>query len=287
MALLTGENGGLPLVDRHTSLAMRRRIAELWGLALIGLMGLLAVSLWTYNAADPSFLRATGQAPRNLLGLPGAIVADGVMQFIGLAGWCLVTIFAIWALRCLGHVGVLRVWSRLPLIPLAVLATAVFASTHAPDTSWPLDVGLGGVVGDRSAAYLLGLIPLPDGQALMAMSLAMGAVTLLLTLAASGTTVPEARWLWHWLSRSFLDVVGRGARVLGLMSAVGFSAASQAAGARISKYRERREAARAAQPKFEAQEPRTWRDRMPSVSMPKVPGLSRGEDDRDLRIDRM
>ncbi|MEM9369910.1 MAG: DNA translocase FtsK 4TM domain-containing protein, partial [Pseudomonadota bacterium] len=141
MALLTGENGGLPLVDRHTSLAMRRRIAELWGAGLFALGALLSIALWTYNASDPSFFRATGQAPGNLLGLPGAMVADGIMQFIGLAGWCLVAIWAVWAFRCVLHVGVVRIWSRLPLIPLAVLSTAIFASTHAPDLGWPLDVG--------------------------------------------------------------------------------------------------------------------------------------------------
>ncbi|MEM7178123.1 MAG: DNA translocase FtsK 4TM domain-containing protein [Pseudomonadota bacterium] len=273
MALLTGENGGLPFVDRHTSIAMQRRLAELWGIGLVLLCGALAVSLWTYDAGDPSLLRATDQAPRNLLGLPGAIIADGLLQFVGVAGWCLTALIGVWGFRCLSHVGVVRVWGRLPLIPIAVIVTAIFASTHVPGPEWGLDVGLGGVLGDRIAGYLLNVVPLPDGQALMAMSLGLGGLALAAFLAAAGTTPPELRWLWHWLSTSLFQVVGSGMALIGTITGLVMSTVRKAAVDVFMKIQERR--AQSREEKLGPAEPTgSWRDRMPSVGTPAVPGLS-------------
>ena len=45
----------------------------------------IAASLATWAVDDPSLSHATDRAARNVLGLPGAIVADIFMQFFGLA----------------------------------------------------------------------------------------------------------------------------------------------------------------------------------------------------------
>ncbi|MEM1278124.1 MAG: DNA translocase FtsK 4TM domain-containing protein, partial [Pseudomonadota bacterium] len=166
MAMLTGENT-VPLMDARTSEAMQRRIAELIGLALVALASATGLALRSYNLQDPSLMNATASAPTNLFGMPGAIYADAAMQFIGLAGWTLTILLAIWGLRCLAHSGVARIWARLPVIPVAVMVSAVFASTHAPAPAWELDVGLGGLLGDRAASAIIAEIPLPADQALM------------------------------------------------------------------------------------------------------------------------
>src|SRR4051812_16362861 len=56
--------------------ALRRRLRELIGLSLIVLAMLLAVALASWSAQDPSLSYATNARPHNLLGVPGAIVAD-------------------------------------------------------------------------------------------------------------------------------------------------------------------------------------------------------------------
>jgi len=56
--------------------ALRRRLRELGGLALIVLAGLLALALATWSVQDPSLSHATNTPARNLFGVPGAIVAD-------------------------------------------------------------------------------------------------------------------------------------------------------------------------------------------------------------------
>src|SRR5712692_5662219 len=65
--------------------ALRRRLRELGGLALIFAATLLALALATWSVQDPSLSHATNVAVRNALGLPGAIVADLLMQLLGVA----------------------------------------------------------------------------------------------------------------------------------------------------------------------------------------------------------
>ena len=64
---------------------IRRRICEGGGLALIALALLIAVALATWSVQDPSLSHATDAPVRNLLGTPGAIGADLLMQLFGLA----------------------------------------------------------------------------------------------------------------------------------------------------------------------------------------------------------
>src|SRR5690606_29106229 len=62
-----------------------RRVVEAAGvlLMLVSGFGLLAVMSW--SADDPSLNNATTRAPENWMGLPGAYVADVLLQTLGLA----------------------------------------------------------------------------------------------------------------------------------------------------------------------------------------------------------
>ena len=53
-----------------------RRAQELIGLSLLAVAGLVAASLATWSVDDPSLNNATNSPVRNILGWPGAIVAD-------------------------------------------------------------------------------------------------------------------------------------------------------------------------------------------------------------------
>jgi hypothetical protein len=79
----------------------KRRAAEMAGLAaLAGVTG-LSLALLTWSVSDPSLNHATNARVHNLLGAPGAIAADIVMQFIGLASVALLTPPAFWGWRLL------------------------------------------------------------------------------------------------------------------------------------------------------------------------------------------
>src|SRR5436309_12040207 len=79
--------------------ALHRRLRELSGLALIVVALLAALALASWSVQDPSLSHATNRSIRNVLGLPGAIVADLVMQLLGIAALALILPIAIWGWR--------------------------------------------------------------------------------------------------------------------------------------------------------------------------------------------
>src|SRR6266536_879854 len=73
--------GHLPAAIRE---ALERRLREFTGLSLIALSGVAAAALMTWSVQDPSLSHATSRAIRNIVGYPGAIGADLLMQILGL-----------------------------------------------------------------------------------------------------------------------------------------------------------------------------------------------------------
>src|SRR5258708_7678149 len=70
--------------------ALARRLRELAGLGLIALSGVAAAALMTWSVQDPSLSHATSRAIRNIVGYPGAICADLLMQILGLGAIMLI-----------------------------------------------------------------------------------------------------------------------------------------------------------------------------------------------------
>ncbi|MGZ3324641.1 MAG: DNA translocase FtsK 4TM domain-containing protein, partial [Xanthobacteraceae bacterium] len=88
--------------------ALRRRLRELGGLALILVATLLALALATWSVQDPSLSHATNAPVRNVLGVSGAIVADLLIQLLGVAALALVLPIAIWGWRLATHRPLMR-----------------------------------------------------------------------------------------------------------------------------------------------------------------------------------
>jgi len=167
--------------------AARRRAGEIGGIALLALAVLLALALATWSIHDPSFTHATKAPARNLLGLPGAIASDLMMQLVGLASVALLVPLAVWGWRLLRHRPINRERLRVALWVLGTLLAAAFASSLTPTAKWPLPTGLGGVVGDgllRIPASLAGG-PL-SAVARSAVAFLAGGVALLALCAACG-----------------------------------------------------------------------------------------------------
>ena len=83
--------------------ALRRRMHEIIGVALLGVAGIAAIALATWSVQDPSLSHATNAPVRNMLGLPGAISADLMMQLLGIATIALLFPVAAWGWRLLTH----------------------------------------------------------------------------------------------------------------------------------------------------------------------------------------
>ena len=138
---------------------MARRLRELAGLSLIALSGVAAAALMTWSVQDPSLSHATSRAIRNIVGYPGAIGADLLMQILGLGAIMLILPVAVWGWRMLTHRTFDREALRLGCWILCTVIAAGFASCWPHGGAWPLPTGLGGVVGDalvRAPAVVFG-----------------------------------------------------------------------------------------------------------------------------------
>src|SRR5467141_2498110 len=148
--------GHLPASIRE---ALARRLRELTGLALLSLSGVATAALMTWSVQDPSLSHATSRAIRNIVGYPGAIFADLLMQILGLGAIMLILPVAVWGWRMLTHRSFDRETLRVSCWILCTVTSAGFASCWPHGGAWPLPTGLGGVVGDalvRAPAVVFG-----------------------------------------------------------------------------------------------------------------------------------
>ncbi|MBO9714717.1 DNA translocase FtsK [Sphingomonas sp.] len=150
---------------RDTMKASARRSSALIGgfLVFAGVV-LLSLALVSYHAQDPSLNTAAGGPARNILGEPGAWIADGLFSLLGAPAWLLMPVGLIvanrlWRDRSTGGWGkMLRGATIGALFFGTALALVPFYST--------LPAGRGGLIGLELAALVrLGLEQLREPQA--------------------------------------------------------------------------------------------------------------------------
>src|SRR5262249_35849047 len=106
----------------------RRRLFEGGGFALM-LTGLLIfLALRAYRPTDPSFDPASDTAPHNFLGLSGSVLADALLQAIGLAAYLIPLVLTGWAFRLLLQRPLRHLPRRLMQLFLALLFGAFACS---------------------------------------------------------------------------------------------------------------------------------------------------------------
>ena len=127
---------------------VRRGYVKLQGVVLMLLALLGGVALATWTISDPSLTFANGSAAENWLGFWGASFADFTMQFLGFAAIALLLPPLIWGIQKFSPRPISHLAPRLGywIGGLVFLATAL-ACLSIP-SGWPLQVGLGGVIGD-------------------------------------------------------------------------------------------------------------------------------------------
>lgn len=158
---------------------MKRRGIEGLGVALIVLGLALLAALVSYSPTDPSANTAAARAPLNLLGAPGALVADLALQSLGLAAVLGCPLLVGWGWRLVVDRRLPHPWSRLVLTPGLFVITALALAAAPPQAWWPLVAGLGGAIGDMVLAAIDPLLPeaakpwIGPGAAIPALALAL------------------------------------------------------------------------------------------------------------------
>ena len=193
-----GARDRAPFLPPAAAEFVRRRVSEACGLLLIAVGVALALSLLSYNSADPSWNTASEAPATNWLGLPGAYLADFLLQTVGIASAILVLVLTAWGWRLIAQLGLAPLWLRLTAVPITIMLTAVAFSAVEAGEAWTLRAGLGGVVG---TVLLYDLTSVGSG---LIRNLAPSAVAWIAGLAAIAAFLPAVA-----LRRSDWTMIGR------------------------------------------------------------------------------
>ncbi len=159
MSMIDRSLDGITFLSGQIGAVLQRRLREVGGVALISLAMMAALALATWSVQDPSLSHATDAPVHNLLGRPGAVAADLMMQLLGLGSLALLLPIAVWGYRLLGHRPLSHERLRVLLWLFGAVLAAAFTSCLPRSPHWPLPSGLGGVIGDamlRVPAIILG-----------------------------------------------------------------------------------------------------------------------------------
>ncbi|MGC2415527.1 MAG: DNA translocase FtsK 4TM domain-containing protein, partial [Stellaceae bacterium] len=122
-----------------------QHLLEGLGVALVVASLLLVLALLTYNPGDVSLDTAVDAPTRNFLGPEGALVADVLVQCVGLAAYLVPTVMFGWAFRLMLGRPIRRPLRGIGFLLLALVLGAASCSILHPDLSLP--AGAGGTVG--------------------------------------------------------------------------------------------------------------------------------------------
>ncbi|MFG1299572.1 DNA translocase FtsK 4TM domain-containing protein [Xanthobacter sp. V3C-3] len=168
----------LDIIPESVRLAVRRRGREIIGTGLVVATLTAFVALGTWSAADPSLSNATHAPVTNLLGWPGAVVADLLVQLFGLAALAVLLPPLYYGWRLMTHRPFSRESMRATAWLLGVLGCTAFLGVFPRPDFWPGLTGLGGALGDlfpRAAGAIRGGQPgVLDAIVIGALGLAVG-----------------------------------------------------------------------------------------------------------------
>lgn len=154
------------------------------GYVVLAACGASALSLLSWQIADPSLTHAASGPVHNLLGPVGAIISDLIIQLLGLAGVFVFLPPVFWALQLIGNGRLDNTRAKFMLAPVAVLLLACAASSLPKIAGWPLPYNFGGALGDvllRAVTSILAMIRPERASAAAGLFCFAGGMMLLMT----------------------------------------------------------------------------------------------------------
>jgi len=168
--------------------SIKQRVFEGLGALLVMASLLLLLALLTYFPGDASLDTAVATAPRNYLGYEGAVIADLLMQSVGLAAYLVPAALLGWAFRLMLRRPIRRFGRRSALLLTALVLGALACSVLR--VAAPPPPGTGGVVG---WAWLRLIDSVGLGSLALPLAMAAAALVALLLLSIIGLSPGEWR----------------------------------------------------------------------------------------------
>ncbi|MBW8619381.1 MAG: DNA translocase FtsK 4TM domain-containing protein [Hyphomicrobiales bacterium] len=165
-----------------------QRVSEIIGIITLVAVIATSIALVTWSAQDPSLNQAINRPVNNFMGHPGAILSDILMQLFGLASLALVAPAGFLGLKLVNATKINYIRWRLFFWVIGALSTAAILGALPIIGSWPLPIGLGGIVGDAILAFIASLPPVQGLPIKPFALLAFGLFALLGLAAGSGVS---------------------------------------------------------------------------------------------------
>jgi len=165
---------------------LARCAKELIGLSLLAFSAAMVVALATWSVDDPSLNNAVDGSVKNLLGRPGAMSADLLMQLLGLGSIAMLCTIMVWGWRLIRKGHLVKAQLRIALWILGTGAATAMASSVPTTARWPLPTGLGGVVGDALVVGAKAITGLSAGPAAALLGFVFAGIAILSLTAACG-----------------------------------------------------------------------------------------------------
>ncbi len=187
----------LPFLPESAQAFIARRLIDLTGgvFLLSGLFALLAVA--SYHHTDPSWNTSgalSEDGVSNWLGVPGAHVADFLLQTLGLGSVVFGLVMSLWGVRIVRRLFVARLWARAAAMIGGALCMAM-AFARLPAGEWLLTPYLGGSGGTLMLSRAAAVIhPFVGGYEHTVMAVSAALVGLALTLYAMVVTRAHVVW---------------------------------------------------------------------------------------------
>lgn len=165
-----------------------QRVSEIIGIITLVAVIATTIALVTWSAQDPSLNQAINRPVNNFMGHPGAILSDILMQLFGLASLALVAPAGFLGLKLVSATKINYIRWRLFFWVIGALSTAAILGALPIIGSWPLPIGLGGIVGDAILAFIASLPPVQGVPIKPFALLAFGFFSLFGLAAGSGVS---------------------------------------------------------------------------------------------------
>ena len=139
---------------------LKNRVIELVGLSLVLLAFLLTASFYSYSPNDPTFIYGAGTIEtNNLLGLYGGIVADFLLQSLGLTSFLVLTTIASWGINLIVKKELKKIKYKIFYLFLYILFCCILIYLTYNNSFWLIDNGNSGFVGQILYNKVINIFP--------------------------------------------------------------------------------------------------------------------------------
>ena len=207
MVARTRNAGRNTFLSEQATMFLRRRCSEVAGILLFVCGSALTLTIFGYDSTDPSWNHAVARDASNPLGVPGAWLADILLQAIGGGAILPGFILMVWGWRIGRHRKMGRRWVRITALPVTLSLAIITLAAFDPPAAWPTRIGLGGALGMvllDSIKILADMVKIP----LWPITAIIGAMA----IVAMGTTLGISRREWAEGIRNTVHVSDSAAR---------------------------------------------------------------------------